>query len=248
MVLYFSGTGNSRYVAKKIAEIAGDRVVSVNQKLKDADYGEITSTQPLVFVAPVYAGRIPRVMEEYIRRVRFSGTTEAYFVGTCAATPWQTVRYTEKLCKEKGWHSLGFHSVVMPQGYVAGGGTQPEEVNQRVLQAAEPKILQIAAMIRDKKALPEEVPGKAMMSKVLNPIMYATMISAKSFYATEQCVGCGECAVRCPLNNIRMVDGKPQWDKTCTHCMACIAGCPHTAIEYGKKTVGKPRYYLSDKE
>ncbi len=26
--------------------------------------------------------------------------------------------------------------------------------------------------------------------------------------------------------------------------MACIAGCPTEAIEYGKKTQDKPRYYL----
>ena len=28
----------------------------------------------------------------------------------------------------------------------------------------------------------------------------------------------------------------------CTHCMACICRCPSEAIEYGKHSIGKPRY------
>ena len=244
MVLYFSGTGNSRYVAKKIAEVSGDDLVSIGQKLKSGDFGEIRSEKPLVFVGPVYAGRLPRVMEDYIRKVKFTGTQRAYFVVTCAQTPWVTVQYVEKLCAEKGFSMLGFNAVVMPQGYIAGGGTQPKEVNDKTLKEAEPKIISIAETIRDRQMLPKEQPGKAMMSKVLNPIMYSMMIRAKSFRVTDKCSGCGKCAQRCPLNNIKLTNGKPVWGDQCTHCMACIAGCPNEAIEYGKKAVGKPRYYL----
>lgn len=246
MVLYFSGTGNSRYVAKKIAEDSGDELVSICQKLKSGDFGEIRSEKPLVFVGPVYAGRLPRVMDEYIRKVKFSGTQRAYFVVTCAQTPWVTVQYVEKLCAEKGFSLLGFNSIVMPQGYIAGGGTQPKEVNDKILKAADPKIISIAETIRDKQVLPKEQPGKTMMSKVLNPIMYSMIISAKCFRVTDKCSGCEKCEQRCPLNNIKLTNGKPVWGDQCTHCMACIAGCPNGAIEYGKKTVGKPRYYLDE--
>lgn len=246
MVLYFSGTGNSRHVAKKIAEIAGDDLLSIGQKIKSGDYSAIRSEKPFVFVGPVYAGRLPRVMEEYIRKVDLGTAPEAYFVGTCAATPWATVRYVEKLCGEKGLSLLGFNSIVMPQGYLAGGGTQPKESNDQVLKEAGPKITAIAEKIRDGQALPQEQPGKSFMSNVLNPIMYAMMINAKGFYVTEKCSGCGKCEQRCPLNNVKLTNGKPVWGKDCTHCMACIAGCPGEAIEYGKKTQGKPRYYLDD--
>lgn len=246
MILYFSGTGNSRYVAKKIAEISGDEVISINQRLKSQDYSTVFSERPLVFVGPIYAGRLPRVMDNYIRKVNFTGTKRVYFIGTCAQTPWLTVEYVEKICKEKSFALWGFHSVVMPQGYIVGGGTQPKEVNDKVLKKAEPKIIKIAETIRDKQMLPKEQPGKAIMSKVLNPIMYSMMISAKGFTATDKCTGCGKCEIRCPLNNVRLFNGKPIWGNDCTHCMACIAGCPAEAIEYGKKTQGKPRYYLED--
>lgn len=248
MILYFSGTGNSRYVAKRIAGITCDEVISINKRLKEDDYSPVTSEKPFVLVAPVYAGRLPRVVDAYIKRVEFTGTKQAYFIGTCASTPWVTAEYVEKLCKEKGFLFLGFNSVIMPQGYVAGGGTQPREVNDKIIAKAEPAIVKIAEAIRNGQMLPTEQPGKAFMSKVLNPIMYSVMIKAKSFRATDSCNGCGRCEEMCPLNNVRLTDGKPVWGDSCTHCMACIAGCPQEAIEYGKKTQGKPRYYLEDEE
>lgn len=244
MILYFSGTGNSRYVAKRIAEISKDEMISINKRLKENDYSPIKSEKAFIFVGPVYAGRLPRVMNEYIKKVSFTGNSKAYFIGTCAATPWATVEYVKKLCEEKSFSFMGFNSVIMPQGYIAGGGTQPKEVNDKILAKAEPEIIKIAETIREKQMLPKEQPGKAIMSKVLNPIMYSLMISAKGFSVTDRCSGCGKCETRCSLNNIKLVNGKPVWGNTCTHCMACIAGCPAEAVEYGNKTKGKPRYYL----
>ena len=59
----------------------------------------------------------------------------------------------------------------------------------------------------------------------------------------ERCIGCGTCARACPLDNIRMVDGRPVWGGSCTHCMACIDVCPSKAIEFKDKTVGRSRYW-----
>lgn len=246
MVLYFSGTGNSRYAAKKIAEVSGDQIISINQRLKERDYSPVKSEKALVFVGPVYAGRLPKVMENYIQKVQFEGTSKAYFIATCAQPPWQTVNYVKKLCAKKDFSLLGFQSVVMPQGYVAGGGTQPQEVNKKILKEAEPKIQKIAETIRDRQILPKEKPGSAVMSKFINPLMYSLMISAKGFTVTEKCIGCGKCEQRCPMNNVKLKNNMPVWGTECTHCMACIAGCPEEAIEYGKKTQGKPRYYLEE--
>ena len=61
---------------------------------------------------------------------------------------------------------------------------------------------------------------------------------------TKACIGCGQCADRCPMNNITIKAGRPVWGNECTHCMACICYCPPKAIEYGKKSVGKPRYHF----
>ena len=149
----------------------------------------------------------------------------------------------KKICKQKSFHSLGFHSVIMPQNYVTHSDILTESENDKIIEDAMPKIREIAKTINAGIPLPKEEPGKSLMSKVLNPIMYATMISAKGFYTTDDCDHCGQCVKRCPLNNITMENEKPQWGKDCTHCMACIDGCPKKSIENGKATLGRNRYY-----
>ena len=82
------------------------------------------------------------------------------------------------------------------------------------------------------------------MSGPVNPVFYRFFVKAEAFRATEACIGCGKCVELCPLNNIHLESGKPVWGKDCTHCMACICYCPKEAIEYGKKSRGKPRYHF----
>ena len=74
-------------------------------------------------------------------------------------------------------------------------------------------------------------------------ISIGAQISNRPVLDTNKCVGCGKCARLCPLNDISIVDGLPVWGKNCTHCMACICHCPTGAIEYGRKSLGKPRYH-----
>ena len=83
-----------------------------------------------------------------------------------------------------------------------------------------------------------------LMSDIVNPVFYKFFVKADAFTANDKCIGCGKCAKMCPLNNIELKNSKPVWGKNCTHCMACICLCPTEAIEYGKKSVGKPRYHL----
>ena len=82
------------------------------------------------------------------------------------------------------------------------------------------------------------------MSGPVNPIFYRFFVKANAFQTDDTCISCGQCVENCPMNNITLESGKPTWGKQCTHCMACICYCPTEAIEYGKKSMGKPRYHF----
>lgn len=247
MILYFSGTGNSRYAAELISLVAGDELISINDLIKRGKTAALKSAKPFVFVVPVYAGRMPRIVEKYIVQTEFKGNKDAYFIATCANTPWITDSYAAKLAAKKGWSLRGFQSIVMPQNYIAMYDIPSPAEADELIAAATPRIRAIGETIKSGQSLAKEEPGKAIMSKLINPIMYATMVNAKGFHVTDACKGCGRCTVRCPLNNIKLSGGKPIWGKDCTHCMACINGCPSSAIQYGKKSAGRNRYYNEKK-
>ena len=246
MILYFSGTGNSRYVAEKISKVTGDNVISINEILKSGNKGIIESEKPFVFVCPTYAWRIPRVVSEFIREANFKNTKEAYFILTCGGETGEAVKYIRKLCIEKGFTLKGFASVIMPDNYIAMYDTPDEEKANKIIEDATEKISYIAKCINDSKELEEEKSklGGSLKSGLVNSLFYSAFVKTKGFYSTDKCISCGKCAKLCPLNNINIVDGRPKWGANCTHCMACICGCPVQAIEYKNKTKGRTRYYL----
>lgn len=164
MILYFTGKGNSRHVANKIAKVTGDPVENIADHLRKDDIGSYHSNKPYVFVGPVYAGRYPKVMTEYIRKAQFKGSKQIYFVATCAETPWITAKYTKKLADEKHFEVLGFRSILIPQSYITGGLSTPDAENKKILLVAEPKIDELAQQIKAGEKIPEEPLGKSWMS------------------------------------------------------------------------------------
>ena len=246
MILYFSGTGNSRYAAQRLARALGDELVSLNDCLKRGETGDFTSERPYVFVAPTYSWRMPRVVSDFIRAGRFGGSRAVYFVLTCGGDAGNAGYYAELLCAETGFTYMGLAGVVMPENYLAMFQVPGREEARRMVEEAGPALDALAARIAAGEKFPEQRPGNGdgIKSGVVNRAFYTFCVSAKGFYATEKCIGCGKCVELCPLNNVALAAGRPQWGKRCTHCMACICGCPTEAIEYKNKSKGKERYLL----
>lgn len=57
MVLYFTGTGNSRYIASRIAEALSEELFSINERIKTIDTSPVTTNERLILVTPTYAWR-----------------------------------------------------------------------------------------------------------------------------------------------------------------------------------------------
>lgn len=248
MILYFSGTGNSRYLAERIAAATGDNLLSINDLLK-RDAGDIlvSEDRPWVFVAPVYAWRLPRVVEQLLRKTVFIGSRSAYFILTCGSDTGRAADYAGRLCRDKGWQLRGFAEVKMPENYIALYPVPEQDEALRIIRQAEPLTDRIAEDISQGRGFAvykgRGLYGK-LMSGLINPVFYALIVHARGFHLNDKCVGCGRCEELCPLNNISLPGQKPAWGDNCTHCMACICGCPEAAIEYKRKTQGKPRYFL----
>jgi len=247
MVVYFTGTGNSRYVAEGIALLTNDKLVSANELIKAAKKANFTSETPYIFVSPTYAWRIPRVFSDFIESGTFSGASSAYFLMTCGDDIGSAGEFLTELCCKKNMKFMGVAKVLMPENYVAMYPVPDKAESEQIILSAGKTIKSISEIIKSRSALPAEKKSSFanLKSRRINPLFYAHFVKAKGFHVTDECISCGKCEELCPLNNIRLSDGKPVYGKNCTHCMACICGCPTEAIEYKKKTVGKPRYYNS---
>lgn len=248
MIVYFTGTGNSRHCAQLLAGQLEDQCISAFHWIRDGIGAELRSEKPWVFVSPTYAWQLPRVFGDFIRTSTFSGSRQAYFILTCGGETGNATQGLEKLCAEKNFVFQGLVPVVMPDNYlVMFPSPKPEEI-RTLLEAAPGKLEEIARHIRAGDPLPPLRVG--LMDKVksgpINQGMYRYFIRTKKFRVTEGCISCGKCERVCPLGSIRLEGGKPVWGDKCTHCMACLSLCPAEAIEYGKATRGKERYRCPD--
>ena len=245
MVIYFTGTGNSRYVAEGIALRTRDKLVSANEFIKANKGADFTSEAPYVFVSPTYAWRIPRIFSDFIQNGSFMGNISVYFVMTCGDDIGSVDEFLTELCDKKNMKFMGVAKVLMPENYVAMYDIPSKAESELIIAEADKTVKAISEIITSRKALPFEMKSSFanLKSRYINPIFYSFFVKSKGFYATDKCINCGKCEELCNLNNIKLTDGKPVYGADCTHCMACICGCPTEAIEYKRKTIGKPRYY-----
>ena len=244
MIVYYSGTGNSRFAAQFLAHQLSDDIINAGVQIHAGIDGNHRSDRPWVFVSPTYSWQIPHIFSDYIRKSAFSGCKDAYFILTCGNDVGHAEAGAVALCREKGFRFRGLLEVVMPENYLAMFSVPEKSEAEKIIAAAIPTLQAGGVQIQGNADFPKRriTPLDRLKSGLVNWSFYRFFVTAHPFYAKECCTGCGHCVQVCPLNNIRLQDGRPVWGRQCTHCMACICGCPTQAIEYGKKSQGKPRY------
>ena len=246
MILYFTGTGNSGYCAKKISSFTGDTVEYANPLIKKGKKCAFASEEPYVFVAPTYSWQLPRIFTEFIKKSSFGGNRNAYFVMTCGDDIGNAGKYNKTLCDELGFIYKGTAAVKMPENYIAMFDVPPLAESLEIIKASDKTLEEISKTIVGGGNLSAEKTSLSdkLKSGIVNKLFYSLCVKSKAFCADDRCISCGKCERVCPTNTLKLVDGRPVWGEGCTHCMACISYCPAEAIEYGKKSIGKRRYTL----
>lgn len=246
MILYFSATGNSEFLAKSLGDELGDEVVDLFSYIKEGRSGVFESDSPFVLVCPTYSWRVPLFLSKYLLTCDFKGSRDFYVVMDYGDSCGNAYYYIKEDLHKLGLNFKGLYGVKMPENYIMLFDIDSKEVNKKIIEEGSKKVGEIASFIRNKEAFPKKNVGLTgkFQSGVINPIFFKFIAKDNKFYATDKCISCGLCEKVCVLNNISYEDGRPIWNGKCTHCSACISKCPVAAIEYGKKTQGKDRYLL----
>lgn len=249
MILYFSGTGNSEYTARRIGKEIQDETVNLFEKIKTGDHSPLHSRRPWIVMAPTYAWRLPRIVRTWLEHTPLTGNRDLYFILTCGADIGNADHDLRRFCAWKQMNYKGCLGITMPENYIALFTTPSQEEALSIIDRAESIIDQAAQEIQKGMPFPELSPSLSgrVCSGIVNDLFYPMFVHARKFRVTDACVSCGKCVSVCPFCNIRLKDGKPVWGTHCTHCMACICRCPAEAIEYGRHSVGLPRYVCPKK-
>ena len=252
MVYYFSGTGNSAYVAKTISNLLGTSLKFIPSVSTER---EIHDGSDLILVFPVYAWGVPPLIIDFIHKMDLSYFDElkrnqnnVWVIMTCGDEVALAPEMIEKAFDKKEIKITGIWSVIMPNNYVLlpGFDVDPYDVEQKKLEEVPSRILEIATSISSGNKCFDVVRGKFkwIKTKLIYPLFRKWGIIDRKWHPLPDCISCGRCASVCPNKNILMKKQLPSWGKNCCSCLACYHICPVHAVAYGKSTLKKGQYYF----
>ena len=252
MVFYFSGTGNSEFVATTIANFLGLKKFFIPEfDIKNIE----EPTNHLIFVFPVYSWGIPPLVEKFIfdlpeyfwENIKIKNINLACIM-VCGD---EVALAPEMFMKTLGKVNIEVNSiwsVIMPNNYVLlpGFDVDSKDVENKKLEECKGRILEIAGNISNSSKRIDVVRGSMpwLKTKLVYPLFKKWGIFPKKWHYTPSCISCGKCAAACPMCNVEMQNGHPQWGSRCCSCLACYHICPVHAVEYSTFTSKKGQYFF----
>lgn len=249
MIFYFTGTGNSGYVANEIAKATDDSIISISKLMNSDEKLEfnLKDNENIGFVFPVYAWAPPSMVSKFIKSVKFNNVKDNYIfsVATCGENIGETMNIVSNALKENNLKLNCGYSIVMPNNYIIMGNIDSKEVENKKIEHSKQVIKEIVNTIENREEdvfkITKGIMG-SLLTKIVNPMFSKHAANSSKFFVDDTCIGCGVCEKVCNCNTIKLVDKKPVWGKECIQCLACIHSCPKKAIQYGKGTRKKGRY------
>jgi len=228
-IYYFSGTGNSLAISRKLSELlVGDcKIVSISvfENTETIDVEE----EAIGFVFPVYFETLPDVVKLFVKKLNFKTHPYIFGVATCNGVPGHSLFSLSKYLNIKGESLSSGFVIDMPGNALI----TPQEVEVQRLKESKLKIAEIAQYINSRST--KEIEGdngfrRHVESFVVGNIAKKLQFASKRYYSTSDCIHCSICKKVCPVNNIEIVDKKPKWGNNCAACLACFHWCPKKAI------------------
>jgi Formate hydrogenlyase subunit 6/NADH:ubiquinone oxidoreductase 23 kD subunit (chain I) len=249
LIFYFSATGNSEYVAKKIAKKEHDRVISIPKAIANKEYVyQLKEHEKVGFIMPVYFGGLPSIILYFLENLELLNIRGTYFyhVLTCGENTGEASAQLNKTIQKKGYTLSARYGIVMVGNYVPLY-RMPNAIDAKKKLDESEKQIEVVCKAIHNCAYGDQNTVKGLMARQFTNFaypMYAHGRKTKHFKLTEDCSGCGLCERICPCQAIELQGNRPAWKrKRCVYCMGCLHQCPKMAIRYKKVTENKGRYY-----
>lgn len=249
-IFYFSGTGNSLFVARQLSELLSDktRVLPVDS-FKEHKKVSI-NTDSVIIVCPVYFQTLPHIVKSFLNKLEFETTAHIYGVVTCNAGPGHSIFTMDRLLKKKGVSLRAGFTIDMPgNSLIIRDFTNPYDIRIKRLEDSYQKIKDISEYINNNQfgKLEGNDSFKYHLQGFFTGIIARYIYKTPSKFRTSKaCTQCRNCIRICPCRNIRMGKRGIEWGSSCEHCLACFHWCPSMAVEIGSTTAGKLRYHHPD--
>jgi ferredoxin len=244
-MLYFSGTGNSKYIAELFCQYKNIKCYSIEEKVNFSEL--ITSEEAIGFCYPIYGSRAPRIIREFALKYMENLRNKKIII---FCTQWlfsgDGARAFTDIFPKKYFEIVYAEHFLMPNN-VCNLFLLPLENENKIkkyIKKAEQKMQSVCNNIA--KGIIKKR-GFNIISRILGLFqgLYMPIIEKKSLDTvkiTDACNQCCLCVSICPMNNLEYEYGKIFQKSNCTICYRCINQCPEKAIIIFFNTKVKKQY------
>ncbi len=244
-IFYFSGTGNTEYIARYIHEKLISSEIFNIEMVQEFDYSQY---EEFIIGFPVYACDIPIIMKSFLKQFP-NEKKKLYLFATKGIYSGNALQNAYKILKKKGYILFGKISLVMPGSDGLAMMKKDSKMLKKMINKDFHHIKKLDNWINEKVKT-----GQTKEIMWFNPLNYLVYYLMKGFYrifenkikhkyhVDDSCVHCHLCEKNCPVSNITVTNLSVEFGDHCLLCMRCIHQCPNEAIQIGKITRGKYRY------
>jgi len=233
VMFYFSGTGNSKYVAELFAQ---NKNIPCHSIEEDIDFDEIISANDVItFCYPIYMSRVPRVLREFVAQHMKSLKDKKLIIfctqiilsgdGTRALVALFPKNHIDAIYTEHFFMPNNMPDIpIIP---IING----DDIGKSLIRAKS-KMDMVCRNIQNGKVKKR---GFNIISRILG-IPQALLLNSvenranRAVSIDNDCNNCGLCIKICPMNNFSVENAKVTHNHNCTMCYRCINACPEKAI------------------
>jgi ferredoxin/flavodoxin len=230
---YFSGTGNTMLVVRKMAEIFQEEGYIVNfEKMEISESSEVNTGHTIGLGFPVAILSTYNLVWDFVKSLPDVQGTEVFMVDTMGGYSGGLVGPLRVILERKGYQPIGACEIVMPVNIFF---IQNDKINKDKVRKGLEMAENYAKALMEGRSSWGRVP---FLSDAMNIISKAglklTTIDLHQKYFKFRnnevlCNKCGICAKICPVGNIKF-DEYPLTGNKCEYCMRCVSMCPNRAI------------------
>jgi len=266
-IIYFSGTGNTWFVAKSLKESFIDKGIEAQYlSIEDPEIQNpeslkwiIESSDKVVIGYPIYGSIAPRPMVSFIENLPEMKEKSISVFSTVALASGDGPVVYRRLLENKGYRfdtgfefklSNNFNVPGFPDVLPVGSSDKIEERNEKAKRHA-------TKMVDSILSGKGKIQGDHIFGKFLGNIQrkhvddLIVQFNRSLYVEHSKCVNCNKCVKICPVNNITDLSGQIHINQRCAACMRCYHFCPTQAINVTDASLDTnkwPRYRGATKD
>ncbi len=250
MILYFSGTGNTKYIAKTLSSKLNDECFDLKNILCEQPSSSFYSSKPFVILSPIYAWGLPKDIINLIKKSIFLGSSNVYVIVTMGENYGRADKKIKKIILNKKMSYKGFYAITMPNNYFVGFKLNDYQTQLKIIRNSIKEIDYVFQKIKNNDCLICKDKIKTggfmlrLMSSLINFFFNLGVNKINKFTVSNNCVKCLKCVNFCPMHNIAMEDDKIIFNKKCMSCLGCVSICPTNSIDINHKAKRNGVYHF----